>query len=103
MINYKIYEALKNHVTGLFRNYGEFVPGIPFRTVTETDAILTAEVVEYNEGVSSYGEYAPSYIIFKVGTKFYKLEGYKASYGGLEWDNYVAEVSRTENVVYLYE
>ncbi len=104
MINQEIYDALKDHVTGLFRNYGEFVPGVPFRVAGSNDnTIFESEVIEYNEGISSYGDYAPSYIIFRCGVFFYKLDGYKDSYGGLEWDTYVTQVSRTEKVVYLYE
>lgn len=96
-----IYEALRDHVTGLFRIYTEFVPGIPFRVVC-ADNILLCEVVEFNTDQSSF-DYSPVYIIFKCGVLFFKLEGYQDSYGGLEWDGHIVEVSRKEQVVYLYE
>lgn len=98
-----IYGALKQHVTGLFRIYTEFQPDRPFRVSLENGGTLLCEVVDQNTEQGYSSEYIPIYIIFKCGVLFFKLEGYKDSYGGFEWDHYMTEVNRQEKVVYLYE
>lgn len=102
MINQEIYDALKQHVTGLFSLYDEFRLEQSFNLVVNK-WIDSAEVIDKSVRSGYNDEYVPQYFVFRVGEKFYKLEGYKDSYGGLEWDTYVTQVSRTEKVVYLYE
>lgn len=98
-----VYEALRQHVTGLFKLYPQFVPGKPFRVLTEEGPSLLCEVVDHHLGSGYSDEYAPVYIVFKCGTLYFKLDGYQDSYGGIEWDTFITEVERKEKVVYLYE
>jgi hypothetical protein len=98
-----IYEGLKQHVTGLFRIYAEFVPGVPFRLLTEDGQALRCEIVEHSLDQVYSDDYIPIYIVFKCGVTYLKLSGYQDSYGGYEWDSFVTEVERKEKVVYLYE
>lgn len=102
MINSGIYDALRQHVTGLFLLYDDFALEKSFNLVVDGE-IDSAEVIDKSVHSGYNDEYVSQYFVFRVGEKFYKLEGYKDSYGGLEWDAYVTQVSRTEKVVYLYE
>ena len=102
MINQAIYDALKQHVTGLFGVYDGFQVGQTFYLVVG-GWIESAEVVDKSINSGYSDEYVAQYIVFKVGEKFYKLEGYKNSYGSMEWEDYLTQVNRQEKVVYLYE
>lgn len=102
MINQAIYDALKQHVTGLFCLYDDFALEKSFKLVVN-GWIDSAEVVDKSINSGYSDEYVAQYIVFKVGEKFYKLEGYKNSYGSMEWGDYLTQVSRQEKVVYLYE
>lgn len=98
-----LYQTLKQHVTGLFRVYSEFCPNKGFWVSLDTGGSLLCEVVDHNMEQGYSDEYVPVYIVFKCGVCYYKLEGYKHSYGGLEWDSHLTRVDRKEKVVYLYE
>jgi hypothetical protein len=102
MINQEIYDALKQHVTGLFDLYDDFRMEQDFKLVVG-GCVDTAQVTDKSVRSGYNDEYVPQYFVFRVGGKFYKLEGYKDSYGGLEWDNHLTQVERKEKVVYLYE
>lgn len=102
MINQDIYDALKQHVTGLFGLYDDFRMEYDFKLVVGA-RVDTAQVIDKSVRSGYSDEYVPQYFVFKVGDKFYKLEGYKASYGSMEWEDYLTEVNRQEKVVYLYE
>lgn len=97
-----VYDALRSHVTGQFGLYTQFIPDRAFHVVLLPDTSVDCQVIEYDID-HDYLEYKPTYIVFKVGDAFFKLNGYSDSYGGVEWDDYVTEVSRNEKTVYLYE
>lgn len=103
MINQEIYDALKQHVTGSFSLYDGFQLEQSFNLVVVGGWVDSAKVVDKSMTSGYSDEYVAQYLVFKVGEKFYKLEGYKSSYGSMEWEDYLTQVNRQEKVVYLYE
>lgn len=63
-----------------------------------------AEYVDYKgpaEDSYGYDGEGPVSLIFKVGSKHYKITGYQSSYGGVAWDGKVVEA--TKKVVEVWE
>lgn len=69
--------------------------------VYDTELLPDVTVVDTKIGTEGGGEYI--YIVFKIGDRHFKKEGYYASYDGSNWDGDFQEVTPIERTVVFYE
>lgn len=97
-VDRNIYQALEEHVGGVFRLFEEFPTKVDFPVVGLGD------VQVYDHQLMSYfeNEYNPVWMVFLINGELYKIEGSKDSYGGSNWNQTFTKVKKRETVEYVY-
>ncbi len=96
--------ALTRHVAGVFRLFEDFPEHTPFYVHVPGWDVVTVEIVDKNLKYSFEAAESDVYMVFKVDDlNFYRIDGYKDSYGGSEWSNRLTKVTTRVKVVYVYE
>lgn len=93
-----VYDYLERHVAGHFRLFEEFPTNVEFEVVGLGKCKLLDTHLAYNfEDAAS-----KVWMVFELNGTLMKIEGYKDSYGGSDWDRTFKPVRKKEVVTFEY-
>lgn len=81
--------------------------GVSAEVVPTSGGVMAKPVHVHNRPTDSFGEYFEGegeiFVIFKVGDKYYRKNGYESSYGDRTWDGDVVEVHPKTKTIQVWE